>query len=57
MTSGKLEESQTTFIKELLTENKVVGKERDPSRTDLLTTRKFDTPLGEEEHSQFYWIH
>jgi hypothetical protein len=53
MASGMLEESQPTFIKELLTYNKVVGKERNPSRTDLLTTRKFDTPLGEKEHSQF----
>jgi hypothetical protein len=53
MNRGTMQESQMTFIKELLTDNKVVEKEHNPDRTDLMTSRKFETPLTEVEHSQF----
>jgi hypothetical protein len=48
-----MQESQTTFIKELLTDNKVVGKEHNPARTDLMTSKKYEIPPTEVEHSQF----
>jgi hypothetical protein len=53
MTGGTMQESQTTFIEELLMDNKVVGKERNSARADLMTSRKFENSLTEVEHSQF----
>jgi hypothetical protein len=41
MATGVVEESQTSFILELMKSNKVTGKERNPARTTLLTARKY----------------
>jgi hypothetical protein len=53
MAAGVVEESQTTFILELLKANKVTGKERNPARTTLLTAREYPKLLNDAEHSQF----
>jgi hypothetical protein len=48
-----VQESQTTFILELLKANMVTGKKHNPARTTLLTAREYPKPLNDTEDSQF----
>jgi hypothetical protein len=53
MFGGTPQESQTLIIRDLPTS---VGNEGNPTCTDLMTPRKFETPLTEVECPQFRFV-